>query len=474
MVKINNISELGPDKIKKIYDDFRLTDYARYCRLELYAMGQNPAILSKVVLGVKDADLSKIPVSYARKIITTIAGYMFKPDSITYSFDEAVDQEYITDLYSENDEGMHNAEMGRRVSIYGTSYEMLYLDKDANLRLYAPDVWEVIPIYNYDLEPTLIAFIRWYMSGKYVKLDIYTDTLIDHYSIDTEDKNPKSLLSGSDPNLLDFIPLNIFKNNNEMMGDFENVLKLIDAYDNLLSSCNDELIKWAISYLLLAGCKLEDTQIEQMKATRTISGLDSKDSISWLTKDINTEFLKFMRDALREEIQLLTHVPDFVKLRSGESQSGASLDRLLFDFEFLCATKESFFKKALYNRFSLIDLNYDIGDNFKSNIKITFNRNKPSDSLVNSQLFNAYWTKLSNKTVIENFAPFVEDPEQEMIDKAEEDAGMMDALTPPANIQDQNVAGDTSGQGAEPGVVGPLKKVEVVSHTRTMPGVIGG
>lgn len=470
MFKINSVDELTADKVKKIYDQFIADDYTRLVMLEKYSKGRNPRILRKSVLGIKDADLSKIPVSYGRKIVTTVSGYMYKPGNITYSFSEGVNQDLITQIYSDNDEDMHNSELGRKVSMFGIGYEMFFLDADQNLKLFIPDVMDIIPLYDYSLEPILLAFIRWYQIGTVIKFEIYTKTNNKNYEMDTEDKNRRVKTLAETPNLLDFVPLNVFINNTDLMGDFENVLELIDAYDNLLSSCNDELVKWAISYLLISGAKLGKEQIEQMKATRTLSNLDAKDSVGWLTKDINTSFLTFMRDALREEIQLLTHVPDFVKLRSGDAQSGASLDRLLFDFEFLCSTKESFFKKALYNRLTLIDQFEDIGDDFKDNIEINFNRNKPSDSTLNADLFNKYWGKLSNFTVIKNFATFVEDPEQEMIDKAEEDAGMMDALTPAPAAEDPNNQNTISPDNA-PGLIGPPKKVTVVEHTRTMPGV---
>jgi hypothetical protein len=103
--------------------------------------------------------------------------------------------------------------------------------------------------------------------------------------------------------------------------------------------------------------------------------------------------------------------------------SGVALDRLLYDFEFLCATKEAYFKKGLIDRFKLIDRYTDVGE-VKKDIVITFNRNKPSDKQLDSTLYNAYYKKgISTQTLRETCATFIDDPEAEKERADEESQG---------------------------------------------------
>jgi SPP1 family phage portal protein len=443
-------NNLSMDQVQKLYEAFKADDFVRFIDIESYYRGRNKDILNKSILGIKEAELSRIPVPYARKIINTVVGYMYHSNAIDYSFEDGNDEtkQVIQDIFDANDEDVLIGEIGKMASIYGIGYEMIYLDTDASVRLCCPETIEIIPFFNYDIEPKLLGFLRWITQGDNILIDCYTQTEVKHFIID---KDKKISTNGIDPNLLDIIPLNIYKNNKEQFGDYEFVLKLIEAYDNLVSSCNDELKRWALAYLVLFGFKMTSEQIENIKTNRSFMGLDKNtEDVKFLTKDINTQFIIAFKDWLREEINLQTHVPDFLKLRTGEASSGASIDRLLYDFEFLCAVKEAYFRKGIYSRLEAIAQIEGLPEGIKSIVTVTFSRNKPSDSQLNSTLFNAYWGKLSDETVITNFAPFVDDPVAELETAQEEKQGRLEAYSSFAfgKGNGDSSAGDSSDDSA--------------------------
>jgi SPP1 family phage portal protein len=442
--------DLTLDQVKTLYTSFKTNEYSNYLDLWSYYKGQNKDIINKSVLGVKEKELSKIPVPYARKIINTVVGYMYHSKAVTYSYVNDKEKTIFQDINDANDENVLIGELGKKSSIYGVAYEIIYanIDKDINLRLHVPDSIEIIPFYDYSIDPKLLGYLRWIQVGEEVNIDMYTETTIRHFVID---KDSKFTESASDPNVLNVVPLSVYKNNFEQTGDFECVLKLIEAYDNLISSCNDELKRWALAYLLAFGIKFEKEQIEQMKENRAISGMDKNtDDVRFLTKPVDAQFITTMKDWLREEINLQTHVPDFLKLRTGEASSGASIDRLLYDFEFICAVKESYFRKGLYNRLELIGSIKNIADP-KKLVTIKFERNKPSDSTINAQLFNQYYGKLSDVTVIKNFATFVEDPEAEINAAQEEKQGRLEAYSDFAfGNKGDSASGDSEGDSGKP------------------------
>ena len=108
-----------------------------------------------------------------------------------------------------------------------------------------------------------------------------------------------------------------------MMGDFEAVQPLIDAYDVLMSDSMNEFDRFAWAYLVLKGFQLSKNDVEDIKFKRVFQNLDEKSAIEFLTKEIPTEFVKHMGDKREEALRTAARwVDDYRRFWEG------SLDRL--------------------------------------------------------------------------------------------------------------------------------------------------
>jgi SPP1 family phage portal protein len=279
----------------------------------------------------------------------------------------------------------------------------------------------VIPIYNYDIEPQLGAVIRFYKQDNKIIIIVYYSDLKYTYEKNENNKQKKSglkLIKEPEINLYKQPPFVIYENNEEMIGEINPIKKLISAYDILASDSMNEFDRFAWAYLLMTDqISIEDAK--QIKTKRIFENLDSTDAIKFLTKDIPHEYIKFMREWIKSEIHEQSHVPDFANIRTGGNNelSGVALDRLLYDFEFIAATKEVYFKKGLYDRFKMIDKIINVSDSsFISNdIEIEMKRNKPGDKKTDAEIYNLYYQKgITEETLMQYFATFVEDPEKEI------------------------------------------------------------
>ena len=399
-------------------------DATYYEENQKYYKGENPTISDrKAPENTGNTPDNKVPMSYARKIVNTVVGYMYKPGLIFYSSEKEKYLEEIKRIFDLNRESLKSALIGKQASIYGNGYELHYMDEKSQPRFCKISEREIVPLYDYSIEPQLIAAIRFYNiknadGGEVTKIHIYYPDRIQNCEMTKGGGGFKTI----DENEHHYgqVPLVVYYNNEDELGDFDTVKKLIDAYDVLMSDSLNEFDRFAWAYLILKGLSLQDEDAENIKEKRVLelpSGVENE--IKFLTKDIPSDFIKFMSEWIRKEIHKQSHVPDFLdNAQTGDSLSGVAISKLLYDFEFIAATKEAYFKEGLYKRLELISTILKIRDgksDISNEIDIVMNRNIPQNDKENAEIFNLYaGMGISKETLIDNFANFVDDAKKEM------------------------------------------------------------
>ena len=412
-------NRLTDEQIENYVKHFDSTYFAEN---EKYYKGENPTISKrKAPENTGNTPDNKIPVSYARKIIKTVVGYMYKPGLIFYSSDNKKYFEGIKTVYQLNREPLKSALLGKQTSLYGTGYELHYTDENSQPRFSKVSEREIIPLYDNSIEPQLIAAIRFYNlkntdGGETTKINVYYPDRIQNCEMTKGGGGFKTI--DEIKHYYGQVPLVVYYNNEEEAGDFDNVKPLIDAYDVLFSDSLNEFDRFAWAYLILKGLVLDKDDAENVKDKR-IFEMDLEGGVEFLTKDIPHEFIEFMTSLVRKEIHKQSHVPDFLdNAQTGDSLSGVAISKLLYDFEFIAATKEAYFKEGLYKRIELISTVQKIKMGKSGSIydiDIIMNRNIPQNDKENAEIFNLYAGQgISKETLIDKFANFVEDAQEEM------------------------------------------------------------
>src|SRR5699024_1401312 len=67
------------------------------------------------------------------------------------------------------------------------------------------------------------------------------------------------------PHLSDYNPLFGVPNNEELIGDTERVLSLIDGYDRTLSDASSEISQTRLAYLVLRGLGMDSDEIQDLQ-----------------------------------------------------------------------------------------------------------------------------------------------------------------------------------------------------------------
>ena len=326
---------------------------------------------------------NKVVNPYANYITTLTTGY-FIGEPVQYtSADEAALEQY-KEIMAFNDEPSVNKEIAKWQSICGEGYEIIYIDKDGNTRFKALPALGMIPIYNDDLEQTLIYVIRYWQT-----YDIETNQMIDYVEVYSAlDITKYRIDIGGTMHIIDQhyhvfgqVPVTPYYNNAEGQGDFELVISEIDAYDSFESDSVNEADYFADSYLVLSGMEGTTSEdISGMKENRVLVFPEGGEG-QWLTKTVNDSWIENEKKRLDQDIHKFSFCPPMTDENFASNASGVAMKYKLMGLENKVGVKENEFEKGLRRRIELI---YGImrkvsGEMAYLDINIVFTRNLPQD-----------------------------------------------------------------------------------------------
>lgn len=368
------------------------------------------------------ADASKpcnrVSAPYATHLTDTAVGY-FVGKPITYTGN---DMEQINQIVRYNDDAAENSTLAKFASICGVAYELLYLDEDGLIRYKALEPSHCIPIFCSDMEGELLYFLRYWTDTDIITnvdttyVQVYSRSDISTYRQDVD----ALTFVDRQPHNFGAVPVAIFQNNDECIGDFELVMPLIDAYDAVQSDSVDAMDYFADSYLLLSGMMGTDTEdIQQMRSNRVLL-VDSEGDAKFLTKEANDAEQENLKTRLVNDIYQLSGIPNLTD-DGFATTSGIALRYRLLGLETKTSAKETLFRRGLQKRFELIcsilrlmGQDYDYRD-----ISITFTRNLPVDSSEVVNILNSAGHLLSKETQLA-LLPYDIDVAAEIEKKAKE------------------------------------------------------
>ena len=196
-----------------------------------------------------------------------------------------------------------------------------------------------------------------------------------------------------------------------------------------------------------------DDLIEKLKESRLLNISEASGKAEYLFKDIPDTALENYKNRLVDDIHKFSSVPNMSDENFANNLSGVSMQFKLSSLEFKCATKESYFRKALLRRIELIcnvlsllgKLNIKTDEIIKSvDIRFTRNTINNNDELV-TRAFQLS-TILSKETLLENLLPFIPSVEEELerLNKEKEEAVsfMQDDYNSHEPVEDEDQEGE--------------------------------
>lgn len=401
----------------------------RLKKLKSYYMGEH-AIL-KHERRNKNAPNFKTVANHAKDIADTATGY-FMGNAIKYNNTAEGDLEPLLVAFDGAEIDQVDAQNALNMSIYGRAYEYIYAKEGlTELDSTSVDPENVFLVYDDSIERKALFAVYYYEikddtknATKY-QAEVFTQNL--HYHIVLRDSSTGTTQNEQvEPHNLGQVPIIEYRNNHFAIGDYEQQISLIDAYNSLMGNRVNDKEQAVESILVLYGAQLADNLEDAREAMRILA----EEGLLELPTDAKADFLKnaldenateILRKALKEDIYTFSHVPNLTDENFAGNSSGVAMEFKLLGLEMITKTKEANYKRGIRQRISIFAhyLGMQQIALEAHSIVPQFSRGLPKNLLELSQVINNLEGKVSLRQLI-SLLPFVEDPDAELEELEEE------------------------------------------------------
>ena len=402
---------------------------SRLQKLKKYYLGEH-AILNHERRN-KNAPNYKTVANHAKDIADTSTGY-FMGNPIKYNNTAGSDLEPLLVAFDGAEIDQVDAQNALNMAIYGRAYEYIYAKEGlTELDSTSVDPENIFIVYDDSIERKALFAVYYYEikddtkdATKY-QAEVFTQNL--HYHIVLRDSSTGTTQDEQvEPHNLGQIPIIEYRNNHFAIGDYEQQISLIDAYNSLMGNRVNDKEQAVESILVLYGAQLADNQEEAREAMSILA----EEGLLELPADAKADFLKnaldenateILRKDLKEDIYTFSHVPNLTDENFAGNSSGVAMEFKLMGLEMITKTKEANYKRGLRQRIAIFAhyLGMQQIALEAHSIVPQFSRGLPKNLLELSQIINNLEGKVSLRQLI-SLLPFVEDPEAELKELEEE------------------------------------------------------
>lgn len=433
---------------------------------------------------------NRIASAYAQYITIFMQGYILG-NPVTYENDNKDLLTKIEDFNKLNHVEYHDSLIETDLSIYGRAYELVYLDEDANERLVKLPPESTFVVYDDSVDPKPLFGVRYYS----MKLGDQTTYYAEAFS-ETETVKYKTKAStytsleqvSFDAQALQHVAINEFKNNDDRIGDYENILDNIDAYDlsqselaNFQQDSNDAiLVITGNPYTGTEEPEYEEDEDGNLVLDENGEAIPTKNSpadvlktmirahilvmddnpnpdgaqpdAKWLVKQYDTQGSETYKSRIVDDILRFTFTPDTNDQNFAGTQSGEAMKYKLLGNDNLRKVKERLLTNGFLNRLEIVSGSWAIKDgDIQSiqNTKVVFTPNLPEDDQKQLDMATAIHGIVSNETTIGMISTVTGvDTKQEMkrLKKQQEEQAAAFSQYPDPN-QDPSASGDDQPGG---------------------------
>ena len=299
-----------------------------------------------------------IPSPYYSTLIDAMSGFMFS--NVKYLAETDDDKEYVNalnDVLYSNNVQINDMKTGVSSLAYNRGLELVYTIGDGvntEIKFSPLDPDEVILIYDKSIEPKLYCAIR---ISETDKAEYDLDVI---YADEWQYKHMKgeAIIDIQEPKQLLFSECPVVEYETSMLtkqAPFENVIPLIDAYDELISGNNEEVSKLSDAILVL-GKKVKEEDKVDISEWKLLQDMAAEDRAEFIQRDASPVFREYLSKLLIEEIFKHSHIVDWYNSQNGLSgaASGKALIIRLHDMTTYSYRLEMMYRQGANKRIKLI------------------------------------------------------------------------------------------------------------------------
>ena len=408
-----NVKELDKKSVDSIIREHK-SFKTRYKHTYDYYIG-NHKILYKTMSDMSKPN-NKVICSLPSYSVDIRTGY-FSGEPITFTSENEKQQEAVLNVLEYNDFQDINSELDKLSAIYGHAFLILWIDEDGQIRMATESPDNVILVHDNTLAANPIGAIRYFeykdaaTNNDVLEMTVFKKNKIEYYT----GSHSSLRLVKEEPNYFGDIPVIEFMENTERKCCYIDAISTVDAIEEILSSCMNEIEYFGSCYMTFKGLtETEPEDIQDMKNNRSII-LEEGGEVQFITRDVNDTFIQNTLNSLTERYHMLTKTPALSDESFSGNASGVALKFKLFGLEKDLSKKESKWRKSIQKMLELATNRLNmIGGSYKyQDVKITFSRALPTNSLENAQLVSSLNGIVPTETLMAQL-DFIEKPKEEM------------------------------------------------------------
>ncbi len=384
-----------------------------------------------------DADKPNNRISHAyAKYITKIATAFFMGRGLRLDVADPAYKAALEDALDTTMADSRRFEQAKEMSKCGIAYEWMYFD-DGRLRSKAYRADEMVPVFSatpnnylaFVLHPYQINHIDTRRTEDFVEVIGPREISIYRKTAGRQWKLEETFSHGFTD-----VPVIIRQNNAEMIGDYEDVIPQIDAYDKAQSDTQNDLDYFSDAYLVMEGIddvtavddngdELPPGESARLMRRNRLLYVPAGCSAQFITKDSNDTAAENHKTRLRNDLFFLSQVPNLTDESFAGNLSGVAIKYKLFGLEELVIEKESYFTSSEMKKIRLITdyLNTLHGKAWSwQDVTLKYDRTGVANTAEIANIMNMLRDILSEETLI-GMWPEVEDAAGELKRKRKEE-----------------------------------------------------
>lgn len=382
----------------------------RYKMLENYYLGKQDIMSRTKEDRLKN---NKVMVNHAKYITDINIGYLLG-NPVEYQASEEYDIQPVLDAYKKQTINDLDSELAKDISIFGTQYEYVYANENAEPRSCEIDNKNAILVYDDTVEHNKLFGLIYRPIFEETTFKYWDIIYVDDKDIVRYKSTDKSLnkIGQKQPHKFGKVPLIAYKNNPELLGDFEEVISLIDAYNLLQSDRVNDKEQLVDAILCLYGMDFDAEQADMLKDSRMLANIPTDGKVEYLVKTLQEGDVDILRQNIENDIHKISMVPNMSDVNFVGNSSGVAIRYKLLAFEQNIKNKERYMEKGLMERFELYN-NYLYALSKMEIVPIeevdaVFKRNLPSNDFEISQMINNLADYVDAETLLSQLS-FIKD-----------------------------------------------------------------
>lgn len=352
---------------------------------------------------------NKIVSNIAAEIVEFKIGYLLSApiqyiDAASNDSEDDIennDLDIMTRFCMMEDKETSDLEVAEWQSICGRGFRMLLPKADAvegesPFAIYTLDPRDTEVVYSSKLgHKPMMAFTSITLDDESKIYYCYTDT--DFYVLDEDGNDVSDEITKSGPHALGMIPIIEYPANNARMGDFEQVISLLNAINTVTSNRVDGVEQFIQAILTLKGMQIERSsddvtqagaELEFLNQVREVGGMmipETGDAF-YLTQELNQQQTETLIQSMYNRVIEIVGMPNrnFSDRSTSDTGSAVILRNGYSETEARARVRENYFRKAERRLLTLmITLTNALGgtDLLPANVDIRFpRRNYTNDS----------------------------------------------------------------------------------------------